>query len=260
MFIHDMQAQVTEYYLHMDQLKNARQEAYRVRDNMRVGEAFVTRDYVNHYDCTGAHVKCLIWVVQWKEQEGEQLRLMKIRNFCSDKNSCSTDAFFTRDVMDFHFKQDVNRGGSGFFQKFHRVYFGGDHGSHFACAATMINESSVYRIYGKEITLLFFPSYHAHGRADGAGAEDKRSAVADLRSHVPRVGAWAYTCMVNSSNDSRSVAYCFDQICRNKGILPTSDKINNHRYLRKWCEVSYEYTNRSKETEGIVKFRSCLYM
>jgi hypothetical protein len=38
----------------------------------------------------------------------------------------------------------------------------------------MIEESSFYRKYKKELRLVFFPAYHAHGRADAAGSEDKK--------------------------------------------------------------------------------------
>jgi hypothetical protein len=59
-FDQKLQAEITklegknqEYNLHMDQLISARAAAYKVRDNMAVGEVFVTRDYVNHHDHDG---------------------------------------------------------------------------------------------------------------------------------------------------------------------------------------------------------------
>ena len=50
----------------------------------------------------------------------------------------------------------------GTFDSFNKIYLAGDHGSHFSCLKIMINESSTYRLYNKELELLFFPSYHGH--------------------------------------------------------------------------------------------------
>ena len=48
------QDQHTEYTSHLEHMTTARVYAYECRDNMKVGEVFVTRDFVNHYDHTGA--------------------------------------------------------------------------------------------------------------------------------------------------------------------------------------------------------------
>ena len=61
---------------------------------------------------------------------------------------------------------------------------------------------------------MFFPSYHAYGRADGAGMQDKVHANRDFRAGVRRLGAEDYTAMTNESHDPRSVAVCIPQINR----------------------------------------------
>ncbi len=77
------------------------------------------------------------------------------------------------DVCAFHLyaKDDTH---PGLFDRFEKIYVGVDHGGHFSSSATMIEESKFHSRYGKEIHLVFFPAYHAHGRADAAGAEDKK--------------------------------------------------------------------------------------
>jgi hypothetical protein len=128
------QDHLTEYTAHLEHMNTARVEAYKCRDNMKVGEVFVTRDFVNHYDHSGAHVKCLHWVLQWREEEGGSLELLKVRHYCSDK-SMSTNHGFTTACMHFMFhRKDDNH--PGLFDNFHTVYFAGDHGGHFAHAGT----------------------------------------------------------------------------------------------------------------------------
>jgi hypothetical protein len=128
------QDHLTEYTSHLEHMDTARVHAYKCRDNMKVGEVFVTRDYVNHYDHSGAHVKCLHWVMQWREVEGGSLELLKVRHYCSDR-SMKTNHGFTTACMHFMFHtKDENH--PGLFDRFHTVYFAGDHGGHFAHAGT----------------------------------------------------------------------------------------------------------------------------
>ena len=162
--------------------------------------------------------------------------------------------YYTADVMDFEFlpKGPYN---PGYLDKFSRVIFAGDHGSHFTASQLMYLESQCYRKYKKEVELMFYPSYHAHGRADGAGSEDKTSAFSDLMNHFPRYGASGYTAMTNSSNDKRSVAHEFPKINRSAGIFPKKSEMNTYKHKRKWCHVSYEYEQRSRKTEGILRYQ-----
>ena len=95
----------------------------------------------------------------------------------------------------------------------------GDHGPHFASKQSMYYESSCYRRYGKEVELNFYVSYHACGRADGAGAEDKRDSADDFRNAIPRLGAKSYTDMTNESPDQLSIAYEFPAINRSEDVF-----------------------------------------
>jgi hypothetical protein len=125
---------LTEYTSHLKHMDTARVYAYKCRDNMKVGEVFVTRDFVNHYDHSGSHVKCLHWVLQWREEEGGDLQLLKVRHYCSDK-SMTTNHGFSTACMHFMF-HTKDKDHPGLFDKFHTVYFAGDHGGHFAHAGT----------------------------------------------------------------------------------------------------------------------------
>ena len=128
------QCHLTEYTSHLEHNATARVYAYECRDNMKVGEVFVTRDFVNHYDHSGGHVKCLHWVLQWREKEGADLELLKVRHYCSDK-SMTTNHGYATDCMHFELHpKDENH--PGLFDRFHTVYFAGDHGGHFSHAGT----------------------------------------------------------------------------------------------------------------------------
>ena len=227
---------------------------------MKVGEVMVTRDFVNHHDHLGHHVKCLIWVVEWRTEEGKPCKLLKLRHYCSGKGSMSTDAYYTVDVMDFHLN---NKEGScpGLFKEFNRIIFAGDHGVHFADVKTMFRECEAHKLYTNgsgepmEVELMFLTSYHAYSRADGAGAEDSVSLRRDMQRGFPRWGAEAMKDMTNSSNDPRSWAYCFPKINRNKNSFPPKSILKAPTWLRKWNQVSFEYEGQSDATIGIVKYR-----
>jgi hypothetical protein len=201
-----LQKKVDLYKVHEKQLATSRAAVNAKLASLVVGEVVVTRDFVNHYDHAGQHVKCLHFVLQWRAEAGGPLKLLKLRSYCSDADTMSCDSYYTADAMDFHFRPKSNTN-PGHFDQFHKVYFVGDHGPHFASANTMFNESTSYRVYKKEVELLYFTSYHAFGRADGAGAEDKVSATQDFRRGVARLGAASYTRMTNESNDRLSLAY-----------------------------------------------------
>jgi hypothetical protein len=61
--------------------------------------------------------------------------------------------------------------------------------------------------------------------------------------------------MTNESSDGRSIAYEFPHINRSETVFPPAHELVGVKFLRKWNEVNYEYDNRSKETEGFVKYR-----
>jgi hypothetical protein len=125
---------LTEYTAHLEHMDTARVYAYECRDEMKVGEVFVTRDFVNHYDHAGNHVKCLHWVLQWREEEGGSLQLLKVRHYCSDVSMTTNHGFATA-CMHFMF-HTKDKHHPGLFDKFHTVYFAGDHGGHFSHAGT----------------------------------------------------------------------------------------------------------------------------
>ena len=167
----------------------------------------------------------------------------------------TTNIGYTIDCWRFQLHKMVPGVYPGFFDKYHKIYVAGDHGGHFSNAGLMIEESKFYREYNKEIHLCFFPSYHAHGRADAAGAEDKRSAAADKKDRRMRLGAESYTRMTNGSNDRRSIAFNMIEIRRTLGAYTQKSERSPAAFIRKWNEVSYEYKNRSKATEGVRKYR-----
>ena len=147
----------------------------------------------------------------------------------------------------------------GYFDKYDVIHVAGDHGGHFSNSGLMIEESKFYRQFQKEIRICFFPAYHAHGRADAAGAEDKRSAIRDRKKKKWRFGAAGYTAMTNESNDARSVAFDMRKINRSVTAYTTKDaRVSSGGSVgdvKKWNQVSYEYKNRSEKTEGVVKYR-----
>ena len=244
---------VRTYRLHLDQLAYCREDIKRLEQSLKVGEAIVIRDFVNHHDTRGKHVKCLHWVKMWRDEPGGELKHLKLRHYCSDPESMMTDSYFAHDVMRFHLKKESPHN-PGLFDDIKLIYFVGDHGPHFASAATMYKESEVWKIYEKEIRLKFYASYHAYGRADGAGAEDAVQARRDAKAGLPRLGAGAYTEMTNESHDRRSWAYFFPKIDRDLSTFP--DGVNaKSKYLRKWCEVKFEFEERSHETLGICQYR-----
>ena len=251
--LNDLETKVKNYKLHKAQLEVCRAEVKALEDGLVPGQAIVIRDYVNHHDHSGGHVKCLHWVVMWRTKPNGDLQHLKLRHYCSDKESCMTDAYYTADVMRFHFKPK-GKHNPGLFDDFQTVYFVGDHGPHFSCSCTVYNESKYFHVYGKEVVLEFFASYHAFGRADGAGAEDSVSSRQDNKNGLQRNGAQAWTDMTNESNDKRSWAYHMAAVDRNTNIFPKAVQARN-KHVRKCCEVIFDYVGRSEKTIGICLYR-----
>jgi hypothetical protein len=249
----EFKLKVKLYRLHVKQLEVGRKETKKLENNLKVGECMVIRDFVNHHDHGGSHVKCLHWVLMWRDVAGADVKILKLRHYCSDPDTMMTDVFFTADVMDFHLNPD-NAHNPGLFDNFHKVYFVGDHGPHFAAADTLYNESTAHKKYGKEIVLMYYTSYHAYGRADSAGAQDSVCLRQDLKAGMPRHGARAFTAMTNNSNDKRSWAYLFPKINRNTDIFPEGVNAKG-KYLRKWSEVIFEYDGRTADFVGVCLYR-----
>ena len=61
--------------------------------------------------------------------------------------------------------------------------------------------------------------------------------------------------MTNSSNDTRSIAFDMGYINRSKDCFELKENLNKCKLARKFHEISYEYKERSQDTEGIMKVR-----
>ena len=248
---------LTMYRLHLQQLAKARAEAKKTEDNLKPGECMVIRDFVNHHDHGGKHVKCLHWVLMWRETVGGPIFRLKLRHYCSDKRSMSTDSYYQADVTDFHLNEE-NPLCPRLFEDFHTIYFVGDHGPHFSSHDTMHNESTLFRRFGKKIILMFLASYHAYSRADASGSEDSTALRRDLRVGLPRFGAAALSEMTNSSHDVRSWAYTFPCINRNENVFPEEkqyDAPDRALWIKKWCEVKFEPNTKEPLHDGVLQYR-----
>jgi hypothetical protein len=247
------------YRLHVEQLAQCRARAKYAEDHLAVGECMVIRDFVNHHDHAGGHVKCLHWVLMWRDTEGGNIKRLKLRHYCSDKKSLSTDSYYQADITDFHLNED-NEHCPLLFVPFHLIIFVGDHGPHFASHETMYNESTLKRRYGKTIKCMYLTSYHAYSRADCSGSQDSTALRRDMRMGLPRYGARAMTDMTNESNDPSSWAYEFPSINRNKDVFPLArhfEAKDRAKWIKKWCEVGYEQpaANADKRYDGILQYR-----
>jgi hypothetical protein len=246
------------YRVHLAQLETARVEAKAAEDNLAVGSCLVIRDFVNHHDHGGKHVKCLHWVLAWRDVAGEPLKRLKLRHYCSDKKSMNTDSYFQADVMDFHLDED-NSHCPLLFRKFGTIIFVGDHGPHFASHDTMHNESTAERRYNKILIIMFLASYHAYSRADASGSEDSTALRKSLGAGFPVHGATAMKDMTNDSHDGASWAYEMPAINRNADVFPPEKHYeggkNRAKWIKKWCEIKYSHPDKSSRWDGILQYR-----
>jgi hypothetical protein len=252
-----LRAQLRVYRVHVLQLLECRAAVQKAEDELAPGTAMIIRDFVNHHDHGGKHVKCLHWVLMWRDEVGEPLKRLKLRHYCSDKHSMSTDSYFQADVTDFHLNED-NPHCPGLMKKFTEIIFVGDHGPHFASHETMHNESTILRKYGKIIRLMFLASYHAYSRADGSGAEDSTDLKRDLIAGFPRFGARAMTDMTNSSHDLCSWAWEFPAINRSLDVFPPGKHFQTKyraKWIKKWTEVEFNQPDKSGLYDGLLQYR-----
>jgi len=96
--------------------------------------------------------------------------------------------------------------------------------------------------------------------ADGAGAEDKKSAIRDMRARIERVGAKSYAAMVNSSHDQHSVASYFPFINLSSNVFPPQKEIRNCPLVRKVAEAHYWHVDPTQDElehfqEGVMRYR-----
>ena len=245
------------YRVHLDQLETARSEAKAVEDNLKPGECMIIRDFVNHHDHSGSHVKCLHWVLMWRDTVDGPIKRLKLRHYCSDPKSMMTDSYYQADITDFHLNEQ-NPHCPKLLVKFTTIYFVGDHGPHFASHDTMHNESTLSRRYNKTIKIMFLASYHAYSRADASGSEDSTALRRDMRMGLPRFGAAAMAEMTNSSHDGSSWAYTFPAINRNLDVFPPSKHFaakDRAKWIKKWCEIRYIHPSQDAKYDGILQYR-----
>jgi hypothetical protein len=245
------------YRVHLDQLRECRAAVQKAEKELKPGTAMIIRDFVNHHDHGGKHVKCLHWVLTWRDEEDGTLRRLKLRHYCSDVGTQSCDSYFQADVTDFHLAVDKSSC-PGLMERFHTLIFVGDHGPHFSCHETMHNESTILRRYGKIIKLMFLTSYHAYSRADGSGAEDSTGLRRDFIAGMPRHGATAMKNMTNDSNDQCSWAYEFPVINRSMGLFPAArdfQATDKAKWIRKWTEVTFHHPDNLEVYDGIMQYR-----
>jgi hypothetical protein len=253
----DLRAKLRLYRVHVRQLKECRAAVKVEEETMMPGTAMVIRDFVNHHDHSGSHVKCLHWVLMWRNEPGGPIERLKLRHYCSDTKSLSTDSYYQADVTNFHL-DELNEHCPKLFKDFHTIIMVGDHGPHFASHETMHNESTLERKYGKRIRLMFLTSYHAYSRADGAGAEDSTALRKDLIAGLPRFGAKAMVNMTNSSHDQASWAYWFPAINRNEDVFPPHKHFaakDRAKWIRKWTEVKFDRPDNSPMYDGYLQYR-----
>jgi hypothetical protein len=245
------------YRTHVLQLETCRKEAKAIETNLTKGECALIRDFVNHHDHAGKHVKCLHWVIAWRDEDDGEIKRLKLRHYCSHVPTMSTDSYFQADVVDFHFNED-NPHCPLLFKEFHTLYFIGDHGPHFASHATLYNETTFKRKYGKTLRIVFLTSYHAYSRADGSGSEDSTALRRDLRQGLGRFGSTDMTQMTNMSHDNCSWAYDFPAINRGVDIFPAKKLFgaaDHAKWIRKWCEVKFTSPGTEEKYDGILQYR-----
>jgi hypothetical protein len=251
-----------EFRLHKDQRAVCRKATQELDSNLKAGEGWVVRDFVNHFDGAGKHVKCLHWVLRYRDKDEEPIKMVKMRNWCSDKRTCSPGLHYVQEADQFHLtnksKQEAlyKKNFSGATDKLHTITFTSDHGSHFVSKVLYRKMCTYYRLYpGKEFRMLLYEAYHGEGRADGAGAQDKVLAWSLLRSGRLLFGAEAFSRMTNQNNDAMSIGYEFKCINLSEGILPKEKTVVGYTHLAKWCEIKFDYPKRCEDTEGIVLYR-----
>jgi hypothetical protein len=254
---------VNFYHKHIEQYETARKQVKIIEKNLKPGEVLVYRDFVNQHS---QDFKCsnLVYVLLWRSEEGGVIHVQKVNNFCTDPATSSCDAFYVRDVLNFHgFPSTVDpvtkkMVHSGLFDDFHTIYFSGDHGPHFTACDTFLMEMEYCKASGKTIHHYFLCSYHAYNRCDGAGCESKVEKKRCKRKNCDPATGQNFTDMMNNSQYENSDSYNFKAISHNLDILKTNNAENLN--LRSQCEVRFTFKNEEgvlTMEDGIVLARLC---
>ena len=244
-----LQTDINRYQRHLKQYEVCRADVKRDEEKLCYGDrkCVVYRDFVNSYNEKGQKVINLILTVITRGEDGE-LVVRKINNFSSDPKTSGCDAFFVADVMDHHLKPKA-LGGSGLFEDIDDIIQSGDHGPHFACAATVYKETAFFEKYGKKFHNKFLCSYHAYNRCDGAGVNVKRLAEAAARDGRGPLSAEDYSRMMNASAFTRTYSFTFASINRGTGIFP---KLKEMKGVKTFCEMVFTHAGEKKDEEGEV--------
>ena len=241
--------EVERYHLHLRQYEKQRAHIQDLEEHLKPGECVLYRDYVNDHDETGAKVCNLQLVVVYRSVENGPLLVKNIANL-ADKEAC--DTYFTADVFDLHMATaDENH--PGLLDEFHTCYVVWDHGSHFSANATLMNESTFFRKYGKKVYMRFLCSYHAFNRCDEAGVVGKRLAKVQQQQSKGPVGAAARSDLIDTSAYHNHVSFSFDTIDRGVDVFPAG--LDKHPHARQCCAIKYHHTKDGKDVrkEGVVQ-------
>lgn len=230
------QTQCDKYERHLRQYETARPYVKSIQEGLKPGEMLMYRDFVNQYTHNG-QLKNLVLVCMWRETVCNELNILKIHNFCTDKNTAHTTSHFVADVFKHHFDEGKK---GGLFGRFKKIYISGDHGPHFSSMDTIFMESTYWEKYGVEIECVFLCSYHAYNRCDQAGVEAKKVADEWTRKQRGASDAGVLADLINFSSYSNSVAVPFDKINCGKNVFPKAlkkGKLDKNTALRDQCEV-----------------------
>jgi hypothetical protein len=236
----ELAAKVKRYRDHIEQYVVQRPFVKELERNLQPGECILYRDFVNQYNANQGKVANLQLVILTRDVIGGPLKVQKISNFCSDKDTAACDAFFVADVMAFHL-QPKGKHSTGLLSGFSKIYQCGDHGPHFVSRHTVLNESRFHELYGVEFENHFLCSYHAYNRCDGAGVESKRLAEQAIKARGGPVRGYEYAALINESAYIDHVAFPFERINRSAKLFPAVKDLAKVTHLKRMCEVLYRH-------------------
>ena len=253
-----------KYATHLKQLETCRTRVIQAAAELQVGECLVYRDFVNQHNEKGRKINNFVLVVLYREVSGGDLVPINISNIIEFDKDGSCDAYFVADVFTFHLKSK-EQGGTGLFERFHKIIISGDHGPHFSSAETIYHESTFYAKYKKQIQVLSLCSYHAFNRCDAAGAAVKLLAYQKAKENLALISARDYVFAVREDGQRNAWSYAFDTINRSSNVFDghgTTDFMpiidGQKLKLSEMCQLEYCFRDEfGKEAyqEGIVLAR-----
>jgi len=234
---------VDHYDQHMLQYKTQRPYLKQLERDLEPGQAIVYRDFVNMYTAVsdkvnGNQLKNLVLVVLWRDEKGAPLQVRKLSNLCGHRESRSCDAYFVRDVFEFHMspKDDYH---TGYLNGFKKIYVAGDHGPHFVALKTLLNESMMKSKYGVDIECVFLCSYHAFNRCDGAGVELIRLALWAFKAQRYLRSAKQHAALLNGSQYDNHEGFEFKRINKDKSLFPEVIQKPAGVLVKRVCEFHF---------------------